>query len=115
MKMRKIMDRETAEHFYNWLDRYVSLDEQHEVEQAIHALLKNNPELPKKHGWSELREMSRAFYAKEYVQVCHVLKSARDALWAIANMQIIESTNKSEVLALCVSIAKIELEKINVE
>jgi len=50
MKMRKIMDRETAEHFYNWLDRYVSLDEQHEVEQAIHALLKNNPELPKKHG-----------------------------------------------------------------
>ena len=45
----------------------------------------------------------------------HAIKSAHDALWAIANMQIIESTNKSEVLALCVSIAKIELEKINVE
>lgn len=40
----------------------------------------------------------------------HALKSARDALRAIANMQITETTNKSEVLALCISIAKLELE-----
>lgn len=41
----------------------------------------------------------------------HALKSARDALWTIANMQITENTDKSEVLALCMSIARIELEK----
>jgi len=61
--MGKVMDRETAEHFYRWLDRYVSLDEQHEVEQSILALLKDDPELLNDHGWPELREMSRA---KEY-------------------------------------------------
>lgn len=33
------------------------------------------------------------------------------ALWAIANMQITENTDKGEVLALCMSIARIELEK----
>jgi hypothetical protein len=41
----------------------------------------------------------------------HALKSARDALWTIANMQITENTEKGEVLDLCVSIARIELEK----
>ena len=39
------------------------------------------------------------------------LKSAKDALWDIANMQITEYTDKSEVLALCMSIAKLELLK----
>ena len=34
-----------------------------------------------------------------------------DALWAIANMQIKEETDKGEVLALCMSIARLELEK----
>lgn len=41
----------------------------------------------------------------------HALKSARDALWTIANMQITENTEKGEVLDLCMSIARIELEK----
>ena len=41
----------------------------------------------------------------------HALKSAHDALWAIANMQIKEETDKGEVLALCMSIARVELEK----
>ncbi len=41
----------------------------------------------------------------------HALKSAHAALWAIANMQITENTDKGEVLALCMSIARIELEK----
>jgi len=37
--------------------------------------------------------------------------SMHDALWAIANMQVKEETDKGEVLALCMSIARIELEK----
>jgi hypothetical protein len=41
----------------------------------------------------------------------HALKSARDALWAIANMQITENTDKSEVLGVCMSIARFELAK----
>ena len=45
----------------------------------------------------------------------HALKSAHDALWAIANMQIKEETDKEEVLALCISIAKIELAKCSSE
>lgn len=39
------------------------------------------------------------------------LQSMRDALWAIANMQITETTDKGQVLALCMSIAQIELAK----
>jgi hypothetical protein len=39
----------------------------------------------------------------------HILKSAKDALWIIANMQITENTDKSEVLEACMSIARIEL------
>lgn len=38
--------------------------------------------------------------------------SMANALWAIANMQVDEHTDKSEVLALCMSIAKIEIEKM---
>ena len=38
-----------------------------------------------------------------------------NALWAIANMQIKEETDKEEVLALCISIAKIELAKCSRE
>ena len=41
----------------------------------------------------------------------HALKSAYAALWAIANMQVQEETDKGEVLALCMSIARRELEK----
>ena len=45
----------------------------------------------------------------------HALKSAHDALWAIANMQITENTDKGEVLALCMSIARVELEKCSAD
>jgi len=44
----------------------------------------------------------------------HALKSAHDALWAIANMQVQEETDKGEVLALCMSIARLELEKCSI-
>ena len=37
--------------------------------------------------------------------------SMRDALCVIANMQVKEETDKGEVLALCMSIARLELEK----
>ena len=36
----------------------------------------------------------------------HALKSAHAALWAIANMQVKEETDKGEVLELCMSIAQ---------
>jgi len=39
------------------------------------------------------------------------IASALQALESIANMRITESTDKSEVLALCMSIARIEVEK----
>ncbi len=45
----------------------------------------------------------------------HALKSAHAALWAIANMQVQEETDKGEVLALCMSIARLELEKCSQE
>ena len=38
--------------------------------------------------------------------------SMHDALWAIANMQIQEETDKGEVLELCMSIARFELDKV---
>ena len=50
----RVMDRDTAEHFYAWMDRMVRFDLQHEVEQAIHALLRNDPELVNDHSWPEL-------------------------------------------------------------
>lgn len=49
------MDRETAEHFYCWLVEHVAADEQHAVEQAIHALLKDHPGLTQTHSWPEMR------------------------------------------------------------
>ena len=41
--------------------------------------------------------------------------SMHDALWAIANMQVQEETDKGEVLALCMSIARLELEKCSAD
>jgi len=45
------------------------------------------------------------------VRLIAAAPSMYDALWAIANMQVQEETDKGEVLALCMSIARIELEK----
>jgi hypothetical protein len=52
------MDRETAEHFYAWLERYVREDEQHEVEQAMQQLLGDEPELVNTHSWPEIRRLA---------------------------------------------------------
>ncbi len=52
------MDRATAEHFYTWLERHVAEDEQHTVEQAIHALLRDNPDLANSKSWPEMRALT---------------------------------------------------------
>ena len=56
------MDRQTADHFYAWLDRVVHESEQHTVEQQIHALLRDHPDLIETHGWSEMRRMAETTY-----------------------------------------------------
>jgi TorA maturation chaperone TorD len=56
------MDRDTAEHFYRWLEKYVADCEQHTVEQQIHALLADYPELVTTHGWSEMRSLAERNY-----------------------------------------------------
>jgi hypothetical protein len=45
------------------------------------------------------------------VRLMAAAPSMYDALWAIANMQVQDETDKGEVLALCMSIARIEIEK----
>jgi len=52
------MDRETAEHFYAWLERSVAPDEQHTVEEDIHALLREYPDLPATKSWPEMRALA---------------------------------------------------------
>jgi hypothetical protein len=56
--MHRVMDRETAEHFYAWLEQHVAEDEQHEVEQAIHQLLRDEPSLVATHSWPEMRRLA---------------------------------------------------------
>jgi hypothetical protein len=53
-----VMDRDTAEHFYAWLDRTVHVEDQHEVEQQIHALLREYPDLVNTHSWPEMRALA---------------------------------------------------------
>ena len=52
------MDRQTAEHFYRWLESSVPEDEQPAVEQAIHKLLRDYPELVLTHSWLQMRDLS---------------------------------------------------------
>lgn len=54
----RAMNSDTAEHFYAWLNRTVRPDMQHEVEQAIHALLRSDPELVLSHSWPEMARMA---------------------------------------------------------
>ena len=46
------------------------------------------------------------------IQNVNLIESMHNSLWAIANMQIGPETSQGEVLALCMSIARIELEKV---
>ena len=56
--MKKVMDRETAEHFYEWMNFFVHESHRHEVEQAIHALLREHPDLIKTRSWPEMRNLA---------------------------------------------------------
>lgn len=52
------LTRETAEHFYVWLERFVYDEDQHQVEQDIHGLLTDHPELVETHSWPEMRALA---------------------------------------------------------
>jgi hypothetical protein len=54
-----VMSRDHAEHFYNWLEKTVFKDEQHTVEEQIHALLREHPDLLETHSWPEMRSMAQ--------------------------------------------------------
>ena len=61
--MARVMDRDTAEHFYAWLARTVPDDEQHTVEQQIHRLLREHPDLiDKGRSWPEMRTLAERNY-----------------------------------------------------
>ena len=61
--MRQVMNRDTAEHFYAWLYRNVRLEDQHDTEQLIHALLRDHPEMVNTHSWPEMRDLAERHYA----------------------------------------------------
>ena len=56
--MARIMDRETAEHFYAWLDRTIPVEEQNTAEESILALLADYPDMVMTHSWPEMRDLS---------------------------------------------------------
>lgn len=56
-----VMDRDTAEHFYTWLERTVPLDMQHDVEQGIHQILRDDPDLLNTHSWPEIGRMANVW------------------------------------------------------
>ena len=57
--MKRVMDYDTAAHFYAWLNITVREDEQHQVEQQIHALLRDEPELIEQgRSWTEMRDLA---------------------------------------------------------
>lgn len=60
-----VMNRDTAEHFYAWLERYVPADQQYDVEQAIHRLLRNYPDMVETHTWPEMRDIAERNYAEQ--------------------------------------------------
>ena len=60
VEQRAVMSYETAEHFYTWLEAHVHESEQHDVEQGIHMLLREYPDLVDTHSWPEMRRMAEA-------------------------------------------------------
>ena len=54
----RVMDWDTAEHFYAWLDKNVADEDQDAVEDSINALLENDMDLLKDHSWPELRSLA---------------------------------------------------------
>ena len=60
--MTCVMDYDTAEHFYKWLNRCISDDEQHVVEEQVHKLLREYPDMVETHSWQEMRDRARRYH-----------------------------------------------------
>ncbi len=56
---KRVMSQDEAEHFYRWLEKTVHISEQHTVEEQIHALLREHPNLIATHSWPEMRNLSQ--------------------------------------------------------
>ena len=55
--MTRVMDYQQAEHFYNWLERKYLIEDQHEIEERIHAALREYPDLLERgKSWPEVLE-----------------------------------------------------------
>jgi hypothetical protein len=53
--MPQVMDRQQAEHFYIWLEGKYLPEDQHDIEERIHAALRAYPDLLDQGlGWSEV-------------------------------------------------------------
>ena len=59
---RRHFDRGTAEHFYAWLTAQVADDEQSTVEDKIHRLHRDHPDLINTHSWPEMRQLAERNY-----------------------------------------------------
>jgi hypothetical protein len=65
IKTMAVMTRDVAEHFYEWLEKYVAIDEQHEVEELIHRLARNEPwTVDGSLSWREVRHLAETLEAK---------------------------------------------------
>jgi len=40
LTMTQTMTRDEAEHFYTWLENTVDMEDQHEIEQRVHQLMR---------------------------------------------------------------------------
>lgn len=56
-----VMTRDDAEHFYAWLEKFIPLDRQHDVEQGIHELLRMHPSLLQTHSWPEMARLANVW------------------------------------------------------
>ena len=53
--MARVMDYQTANHFYVWLETNVAAEDQHEVEESVHAALREYPDLIERGmSWREI-------------------------------------------------------------
>jgi hypothetical protein len=58
----RVMDYETADHFYAWLDRYVAPERQSDAENVIHKLLADHPDLVLTHSWPDMLALAERNY-----------------------------------------------------
>lgn len=59
-RTNSVMTQDDAEHFYAWMEKSVRPEDQHEVEQKIHELLRQHPDMTKTHSWPEMAKLAGA-------------------------------------------------------